>query len=373
MLKIRPFKKASKKKGGIMKFRIITTGLLTACTSMASAGGYEAQVLDTSFMHEKGSMVSVSTASLNSSHTLSTGTKAKILKDQSFVNLTVKSKFGPVDVGLTNYRSGAIQLSGSANAGGVPNWVPTADADVDTITVMAKYDFGNDISVLAGINRDSLGTSKITTPAGLYDIKSSSAFGYVIGAAYSYPDIALRAELIYQTGSDLGTTTTYTGGAVVPNVTTSLKRPETLTFNFQSGVTENTLLYGSVHNATWTGAPITVGTLATLGQAKIDESFSNSSKYTVGVGRKFNESISATLSYATESGSGATDTSLFTVSNGSNTIGVGMRYTINDTSSVSVGYGRTTFGDVDLSATYPTTTYVGNTADTFGVKFQVSY
>jgi len=159
-----------------MKLSLLPAILLTTTASIAQAGGFEAQTLDTGFMYEEGAVLTASTASLNSNLTEANGTK--ILKDQNFTNFSIKSKVGPLDVGLTTYRSGAIQMS---------NPIPNADANIETLTALLKYDLSENFSVLTGINSDKLGTSVISTPAGRYDISSSSGTGYLAGVTYSRP------------------------------------------------------------------------------------------------------------------------------------------------------------------------------------------
>ena len=158
-------------------------------------------------------------------------------------------------------------MSGAASPTLSPNPIPNADANIETLTALLKYDLRENFSVLAGINSDKLGTSVISTPAGRYDISSSSSTGYLAGVTYSRPAIALRVELRLQSESDLSTTTNYTsptGATPFPSpLATSLKRPQTMTLNFQSGIAADTLLFGSVHRAKWSATPITVGTTAT--------------------------------------------------------------------------------------------------------------
>ena len=325
-------------------------------------------------MYEEGAVLTASTASLNSNLTEANGTK--ILKDQNFTNFSIKSKVGPLDVGLTTYRSGAIQMSGAASPTLSPNPIPNADANIETLTALLKYDLNEDFSILAGINSDKLGTSVISTPAGRYDISSSSGTGYLAGVTYARPEIALRVELRLQSESDLSTTTDYSIPAAPsqPGIATSLKRPQTMTLNFQSGIAADTLLFGSVHRAKWSATPITVGTTATLGGAAINNSFSDSTKYSIGLGRKFSDKISASLSYTREAGVGATDTSLFTISGGNQSYNLGVKYTLSETTSISAGYSRTEFDDVTITGYGPASpVYTGNSANTFGVKLQVNF
>jgi hypothetical protein len=135
-----------------MKLSALPAILLTTTASVVQAGGFEAQILDTGFIYEEGAVLTASTASLSSNLTEANG--AKILKDQNFTSFAFKSKVGPVDVGVTTYRSGAIQMSGAASPTLSPNPIPNADADVETLTALIKYDLSENFSVLAGINRD---------------------------------------------------------------------------------------------------------------------------------------------------------------------------------------------------------------------------
>ena len=266
-------------------------------------------------------------------------------------------------------------MSGAASPTLSPNPIPNADANIETLTALLKYDLSENFSVLAGINSDKLGTSVISTPAGRYDISSSSSTGYLAGVTYSRPAIALRVELRLQSESDLSTTTDYTGASsVLPGIATSLKRPQTMTLNFQSGIAADTLLFGSVHPAKWSATPITVGTTTTLGPAAINNSFSDSTKYSIGLGRKFSDKISASLSYTREAGAGATDSSLFTISGGNQSYNLGVKYTLSETTSISAGYSRTEFDDVTITGYGPASpVYTGNSANTFGVKLQVNF
>lgn len=156
-----------------MKLSLLPAILLTTTASIAQAGGFEAQTLDTGFMYEEGAVLTASTASLNSNLTEANG--AKILKDQNFTSFSIKSKVGPLDVGLTTYRSGAIQMSGAASPTLSPNPIPNADANIETLTALLKYDLSESFSVLAGINSDKLGTSVISTPAGAMTFQAAQA------------------------------------------------------------------------------------------------------------------------------------------------------------------------------------------------------
>ena len=101
---------------------------------------------------------------------------------------------GVVDLGPYSYRSGAIQLSGGNDM--TNNYAPTGDIDINSTTLMASYDLNENISFLGGITQNSLTSGNVTTIKGSYDVKGASSTGYVLGAGYSIPDIAFRAEVL---------------------------------------------------------------------------------------------------------------------------------------------------------------------------------
>lgn len=77
-------------------------------------------------------------------------------------------------------------------------------------------------------------------------------------------------------------------------------------------------MFASYHRAKWSGAPVLVDVASAAGglvDPKIDETFDDSEKFSIGVGRKFSERLSGSLSYSKEEGIGADATSLFTFSN----------------------------------------------------------
>ena len=368
-----------------MRNKIITGVSLVALTAgMAQAGGFELQTLDTSAMYQSGGYASFSTAQINSDlgGQVGNGPKTKTLRDQSITNFALKSDVGGVGVGLSSYRSGAIQMSGENSP--ATTYAPSADADLDSMTLMATYGISDELSILGGVTQNSLKAFTLTTLAGGYQVNGASSTGYVIGAAYSIPEIALRAELLYQPSSSLTTDGTYAG--VLP-LTASIKRPETITLNFQTGIAEGTLLSASVHNAKWSGAPVTVDVGNPL--ADINETFDDSTKYSVGLARKINDKWAISAGYSREEGGGSEASSLFTLSNGSQDVSIGARYTVSENLDISFGVSYKMFGDVTVNNVGARTaiatglgvpvdgiapiTYQGNTATTFGLKIGMSF
>jgi hypothetical protein len=386
-----------------MKIYLLATSSLMISGSLALAGGYELQTLDTSAMYEDGSFVSLSYASINSNlkGKDAGGIKVKTLKDQTLTNLAFKTQVGDFSLGMTTYRSGAIQMNGSSDSTftGVQmsgNYIPSANAELNTTTFLAKYNINESFSVLGGVKSNQLNSFNLTSIYGSYDIASKSNSNYVVGSAYQVPDIALRAEILVQPASTIATTGTYTSSLVALSsvgltdipagftgaVAATLKTPEMITLNFQSGVAADTLLTASIHQAKWKSAQVNVGvtTSSPVSSASIDTAaavssdFSDSTKYSIGLARKFSKTISGSISYSQEDGSGSTSTSTFSMSNGSQSINAGFRYGF-EVFDLSVGVSQTMFKDVtvDVNALTSPIEYKNNTATTVGIKLSTNF
>jgi len=374
--------------------RVITmsaAGLLLS-GSVALAGGFELQTLDTSPMYENGGFASFSTAKLNSKlyGVGANGQKVKTLRDQSFSNIALKADVGAFNLGFATYRSGAIQMSGSSDGTFAGSYAPSANANLDTIAFMARYPVGDNFSVLGGVKQNNLDSFNLTSIYGSYDIKADANTSYVLGAAYSMPEIALRAEVLFQPRSKITTSGTYTSAALnipgvinlpagIPgSVAATLKMPEMLTINFQTGIAKDTLLTASIHQAKWGSSQVTAN--VTSGNAGVDaaaaitSAFSDSTKYSIGLGRKFTDNLSGSISYSQEDGSGSTSTSSFSMSNGSKAISAGLKYSLENI-DISFGVSHTMFNDITVKANAltPNLYYKNNSATTMGFKISTRF
>ena len=385
----------------LLKFTI--AGMMLA--SPAVSGGWEASRLDTSMMYTDGGYAEVGTSSVtyDVSGTTQAAVTHKMAKNQTRTALGFKQQFGDFDVGLSNYLSGAIQLDGQATAAqgtgcspltGVVapcSVVPSADVEARSTALMARYRVNENMSVLGGLNRYSVSDATVTTLSGHY-VVSGDEMAPVAGAAYENKEIALRVELLVQLETDMSLTAASSVAAAVATTAVTgatMVIPQTMTLNFQSGVAEDTLLFGSVHKADWDTAQIaipqnTAGTNPLGGAAvtvdPVGSSFSSRTAYSLGVGRKLTDDISVLGSYSTEDGGGATSNDPFTLTDGSQTLGLGVRYT-RDNMTISGGYSYTKVGDVAVThldattgnATGLTATYADNKVTGIGLKVGFSF
>ena len=367
-----------------MRKNVITgVSLVALSAGMAQAGGFELQTLDTSMMYADGNVGSISIANIDASVKGTLGSTVDTVKDQQVTNMGLKVGLGQFDVGLYTYRSGSIQLTGGNTAG--DNYAPTGDIDINSTTLMLAYNLNDNVSLLGGVTNNQLTSGNVTTIKGGYDVTGASSTGYVLGGAYSIPDIAFRAEVLYQPKSTISTSAEYTAGGVYagtlgaidgPNNATEVSRPETLTVNLQSGIATDTLVFASYHQAKWSGAKVFVdGDTTTIPgvDPRIDETFDDSAKFTIGLGRKFSDSLSGSLSYSKEDGGGDTSSSLFTFSNGTQTLSAGFRYTI-DNMDISAGISYSQLGDVTVNASgLGDIVYENNSVTAMGVKIAFAF
>ena len=151
--------------------------------------------------------------------------------------------------------------------------------------------------------------------------------------------------------------------------------PETVILDFQTGIAADTLLFGSVYHAKWGDAQIVsdTGSAAT----KISTKFEDSTKYTLGLGRKINDQLSISATYAQEDGTGALNSSPFTVSNGTKSIALGARYTQGNM-TISDGVNMTEVGGVKITSNGKETgtfiaEYGTNRVTAFGLKIAFAF
>ena len=341
------------------------------------SGGWEANRLDTSMMYNDNGYAEVSTSSISYDlyATNQSSVKHKMAKDQTRTTLSFKNQYGNFDVGLTRYMSGAIQLDGQAGALMGTNLVPSADVTATSLALLGRYRINDNISAFAGLNRYEVETSTVQTVYGLYQV-SGDEIVPVMGAAYENKEIALRVEAVLQVETDMALTARSgvrnAGVAATTPVPAGSKLvvPQTMTLNFQSGIAEDTLLFGSIHKADWKTAQISV--LANGPIVAVNSNFSNKTAYSLGIGRKINDQLSLIGSYSTEDGGGSTSADPFTLTDGYQTIGLAARYT-KDNMTFTAGYSYSKVGDVTVTVAPLSAAYKDNEVTGIGAKLGFSF
>uniref|UniRef100_UPI0035193A0A hypothetical protein n=1 Tax=Cognatishimia sp. TaxID=2211648 RepID=UPI0035193A0A len=228
----------------------------------------------------------------------------------------------------------------------------TATITSKSTTGILRYSMDNGVSVYGGIRRTSISAAAAITPV-MYVLDSAegSGGGYLAGVAYEMPEIALRVSLTYNSSIDMTMATVENGGT---NSSTQISTPKSWHLEAQSGIAENTLLFGSVRWVNWSAfsfSPTNYPANPLLSYS--DDSYT----YTLGVGRRLNENWSASVSARHESAKGGLGTNL-SPTDGSTGVTLGARYE-QDGFSISGGLNYTWLGDT--------------TTDTIGATFANNY
>ncbi|QCO23039.1 transporter [Acinetobacter cumulans] len=166
------------------------------------------------------------------------------------------------------------------------------------------------------------------TAFGAYNatMKEDGAVGWLAGAAYQIPDIALKASVTYRSEIDhkvasdetFAATSAFAGLNVAPNGNTDITTPQSVNLDFQTGIMANTVAFANLRWVNWKDFSIrpykfdtasklasaqATNNLYTKGFNLVDYSDDQYSA-TVGVGRKVNEQWAGNVSVGYDTGAG---------------------------------------------------------------------
>lgn len=260
-----------------------------------------------------------------------------------------------------------------------------ADAESQAVTALLKYKMNERVSVYAGPRlvkaKGVIALSGLAYgPLNGYNsqFRSDSGVGFVAGAAYEIPEIALRASLTYHSSIDLAMNTvesfpTAPGvtGAGVFTGATAVELPQSVKLALQSGVAKDTLVFGSIRWSEWEAftldPPSAVPNLAQL---------DNSTTYEIGVGRRVTEKLSASLTYTYEAGGSDNIVSPLAPTNGQQAFTLGAKYKVNDMIDISGGVRYTLLGNARPETGTPDVvrgSFRNNDAISAGLKLGVHF
>ncbi|MBL4811549.1 MAG: transporter [Rhodobacteraceae bacterium] len=231
------------------------------------------------------------------------------------------------------------------------------------ITALVNYRIGDRISVHAGARMVSM-QGELITGGSTIDFASDSGTGFVVGGAYEIPDIALRAALAYSSAIDLSHVTTAAGGLADLGAT-NYSLPQSINLDLQTGIAANTLLMASVRWVDWTETDINIGQ---TGDDLIDYT-SDTITYTLGVGRRFSDVLSAAVSVSYEASTGEEQSNL-SPTDGKFGITLGGTYTIG-AADITAGVSYNWLGDAVAEIT--SADFNDNTALAVGIKIGYSF
>ncbi|MEM9425927.1 MAG: outer membrane protein transport protein [Pseudomonadota bacterium] len=290
-----------------MKNVLLATTAMTALAGAATAGGLERTPQSMAILFEEGRYFELSfgVVAPDVSGTLGGAPSGDMLS--TYANLGVSYKadlndrlsyaiiFDQPYGADTEYPTGTTHpFAGS-----------TAEVNSNAISTVLQYNFDNGASVYGGPRFQTLQAEAFLPPLGGYTVESDTNFalGYLVGAAYERPDIALRVALTYHSKTTHDLELSENGAAPT---TQDVELPQALNLEFQSGVAEDTLVFGSVRWVEWSATAIDPPVYDTITVTAPPLVFFTDDRvtYTLGVGRRLNDtwSVLGSVSYEETTG-----------------------------------------------------------------------
>jgi len=345
----------------LLSFAVLGT-ILT--TGMVQAGGFDRTGQDTSIMLKEGSMVEITSVSVNpkitGAYTTGGASTGEVAPSYSFVNLAFRTDISDnMAIAIIQDEPFGADVSWTAGAYNGTK----AKVKSSATTLLTSYDLDS-VTIYGGLKNQSL-EATAAVPAAGYTITSTadSSLGYVFGAAIENPEIAMKLSLTYH--SKINHDISVVEGAASSTLKTTT--PESFNLDFQTGIAENTLLFGSVRQVKWTQMALCPAVYKAATTACLKEFKSNTTSYTLGVGRKFSDSWSGAVTYGKES-AGNDKPSVLAPTNGYTKMGFGVTYT-GAQANITLGMQKVNNGDASATGVKLTGNTSVVTAIKIGYKF----
>ena len=190
------------------------------------------------------------------------------------------------------------------------------------------------------------------------DYSSDTDVGFVLGAAYEIPEIALRAAVTYSSE------TSFEMDGTAGDLTATM--PQSVNVDFQTGIAANTLAFANIRWAEWSEATVDdtlAGNLADFGNEDV-------TTYTVGVGRRFTDNFAAQFAVSYEKDFGAAVSNL-APTDGYISYSLGGAYTFTNGMELSGGIRYVDLGDATTENIG--SSFTDNSATAIGLKLAYNY
>lgn len=328
----------------------------------AQAGGLDRSGQNTSIILKEGNLLEITSVTVATAVTgaYTSGAKASITDvspDYSFLNLAFRTDISDdIALAIIQDEPYGASVDWTSLNGVTPSYKGVkAEVKTSAITTLVSFDVDDNFIVYGGLKNQSVSASATNPlasyPSG-YEITTNtdSSMGYVLGAAVEQPEIALRVALTYHSKikHDL-TIVEKVGGVSFPTKPMSFYTPEAVNLDFQTGIAENTLLFGSVRHVKWKQFKLEPHVYTAGGTtAPLKEFTADSTSYSIGLGRKFTDQWSAAVTYGTEAAEGVEGGPLGPT-DGYSKMGVGLTYT-GDKASVTLGVQQIDLGNINLNS-----------------------
>jgi long-chain fatty acid transport protein len=185
----------------------------------------------------------------------------------------------------------------------------SAVANSTALTGILRYKFNENFSAHGGLRAQKADGTILLSGLGYgllngYNVAldTDTSMGYVIGIAYEKPEIALRVALTYNSKitHEFDSIERIGPTQIAPGSVTDVDTPQSVNLDFQTGVAKDTLVFGNIRWVDWTQFTIEPAffSSATGGASLVN--LEDTVTYTLGVGRRFNETWSGSFSMTYE-------------------------------------------------------------------------
>lgn len=372
-----------------MKKYLMTSASFALIGSMASAGGLDrtGQFLGDLFAEGDVAKLSFGTVSPSVSGTgLFTGAEfSEVGNNFNQTSASVKMDITDALSFLVIYDEPfGVDVEYDGNPAATELAGTVAFVDSSAVTAVGRYKFGNGFSAHAGLRAQTIegnitlsGLAYGTASGYNIETDSDTEFGYLVGVAYERPDIALRVALTYNSAIDYELdavdefpAASFLAGEHILETST----PESWNLEFQTGVAEDTLVFGSIRWAAWGDFDVPANALSLAAGSPVDlADIDDSTDFVIGVGRRFTDRFAGSVSIQYEA-EGDELVSPLAPTNGRLGLTVGGSYKITDALTLAGGVNYTTVGDAMPETGTPDVARADfEDNDSIGVGFSLAY
>ena len=365
-----------------LKRNLLLTTFLSGIliTPLNAAGGLSRDGNDVSFMFNEGSFFEISLKSVTPSITgssytplgLPTDIPTSVGEEYSTYNINYKQSLtDKTALGFqvrTPIGADVLYPSGSALSG------ISVDYDSSSLSLMGLYKQNKSFSLLGGLYSQSQNGNVLIPFPNNYSATASkdTGTGIIAGASYSIPEIALKASFSYF--SEISTSHATIENGVLETVT-DITSPSGWNIDFETGIAANTLAFASVNYQDWDKFVLDpVGFRTSTGDALYDPE--SVTTYTLGLGRKFTDTLAGYASYTLKEETDGTASAL-APTDGYYDVSIGLRYTIDKIDFGVGGTMRTYTNDVattqEILPGVPIGNFTNNTLSGVGVSIKYNY
>ncbi len=253
-----------------------------------------------------------------------------------------------------------------------------ADFHSVAATALARYKFNKSFSLHGGLRVAKFGGDASTTGAAYGPVsgytfqgKDDYGAGWVVGAAYEKPEMALRVALTYASEIKFKLDShevfpSAVGGMVVDG-TTPISMPASVNLDFQTGIAPKTLLVGSVRWINYNGWEVPAPGLESNFGIPLASKDYNLWTYKLGVGRQFTKHWAGLAQVVYEPSVNKVLGPL-NPTDGAFGLGLGGSYTTDKGIKIAGGAEYRWLGDSDIKGPFASASFTDNYALGLGLS-----